>query len=792
MLKNYLKIAFRNLVKHKGYSFINITGLAIGIACCLLIFLFVKDELTFDQFHKKGDRIFRLTTQIDFGGQMMNLGATSYPEGAAYLASIPEIDALVRFDNDAAIVKNGDAFVAQTGLVYTDPAIFEVFDLEVIEGTSDGALSELSNIVLTKRMAIKYFGKTDVVGESIQMNVETDLETFIVSAVINNHPSNSSFTFEMMLSWDKKLSQLSDYQRTQWGNIGINTFLLISGAPETIVSKIVDVKETQNPGEDGEFTRGMVSGLQPLIDIHLNKDLRGGDGLGNSGDASYSYILSAIALVILILACINFTNLSVARSLPRAKEIGVRKVLGAHRKQLAIQFLNEALLMCLIAFVFALLLAELALPVFGTLLEKTFTSGVTSDFGLIISCLILVLFTAFLSGFYPSFIISKFNTVVSLKGKVKLKGNSLVSKSLVVVQFTLAAILIVGTIAMNRQIDYMVNMDLGYDDENLISINANRSGTSNLTQLFKDELSQNPNIEIVSGANSYGSIQALEYEGEEFFSVFNDIDDRYLEMKDLEILSGRGLKKKEDLYITAEDTLYNILVNETFVKELDLQKPLNTVIGSNRIVGVVKDYSYGSAKSKVGKLTLFPSDGAGENEFESIYVKFNPVFLPQIQTLLETTWRKFVPYKPYESEFVKEANAASYEDESRWRMIITYASGLAIAISILGLFGLAHLSTQQRVKEIGIRKVLGASIAQIVLMLNSNFARLVLISIILASPLAYYLVDNWLNNFANKITISAWLFVIPGLITFGVAFLTVSLQSIKSAISNPVDSLRCE
>lgn len=792
MFKNYLKIATRNIQKHKGYSFINITGLAIGIACCLLIFLFVKDELTFDQYHKKSERIFRLTTEIDFGGQMMNLGATSYPEGAAYLASIPEIEALVRFDSDAGIVQNGDAFVAQTGLVYSDPDIFNVFDLEVIEGTSEGALSELNNVVLTKRTALKYFGKTDVIGESLRMNIETDLETFVVSAVIKNHPSNSSFTFDMMLSWDKRLSQLDEDQKREWGNIGVNTFLLIAGAPETIVSKIVDVKATHNPGEEGEFTRGMVSGLQPLVDIHLSEDLRGGDGLGNSGEAAYSYVLSGIALVILVLACINFTNLSVARSLPRAKEIGVRKVLGAHRKQLAFQFLNEALLMCLIAFVFGLLLAELALPVFGSLLEKTFTSGVTSDIGLIISCLLLVLFTAFLSGFYPSFVISKFNTVVSLKGKVKLKGNSLVSKSLVVVQFSLAAVLIVGTIAMNRQIDFMVNMDLGYDDENLISINANRTGTPNLTQLFKDELSQNPNIEIVSGANTYGSAGAYEYNGEQFFSVVNDIDDQYLAMKKIEILSGRALKKGEDIYITSDDTLYNILVNETFVKEIGLENPLNTIIGSNRIVGVVKDYNYSSAKGKIGKLILAPSDGAGTNEFESIYVKFNPAFLPQVQTLLESTWRKYVPYKPYESSFVEASNAASYEDESRWRMIITYASGLAISISILGLFGLAHLSTQQRIKEIGIRKVLGASIAQIVLLLNSNFSRLVLISIILASPLAYYLVDKWLDNFANKITISPWLFLIPGLITFGVAFITVSLQSIKSAVSNPVDSLRCE
>ena len=628
MLKNYLKIAFRNLQKHKGYSFINITGLAIGIACCLLIFLFVKDELTYDQFHSKGDNIYRVTNEIDFGGQSMSLGATSYPEGAAYLASIPEVEAMVRFDSDAAIIKSGDSFISQTRLAYTDQAVFDVFDLKAIEGTTDGALTELNNIVVTERIALKYFGKTDIIGESLEMNIETDLETFYISAVLADHPSNSSFNFEILLNWKKRESQLPAYRLGSWGNISLNTFLLISDTPEVVMAKMTAVRATHNPGEDGEFARGVIGGLQPFADIHLNQEFKGGDGLGNSGDPVYSYILSGIALVILILACINFTNLSVARSLPRAKEIGVRRVLGAQRKQLAFQFLNEALMMCLIAFVFGLLLAELALPVFGTLLEKTFTSGITSDVGLIVSCLILVLFTAFLSGFYPSFIISKFNTVVSLKGKVKLKGNSIVSKSLVVVQFTLAAVLIVGTIAMNKQIDYMVNMDLGYDDENLININASRSGVENLSQLFKNELAQNPNIEMVTAADTYGSIGSYKFNEEDFFAVVNDIDDKYLEMKNIEIISGRALKKGEDIYITADDTLYNILVNETLVNDLALEKPINTVIGSNRIVGVVKDYNYASAKGKVGKLMLSPSDGVGSNEFESIYVKFNSAFLP--------------------------------------------------------------------------------------------------------------------------------------------------------------------
>ena len=794
MLRNYLKITARNIVKHRGYSLINITGLAVGIACCLLIFLYVKDELTYDRFHDQSDRIFRVTSTLTFAGDESTMGASGFPEGQAYFEGIPEVEARVRIDKDAAIVQLGDEFLQETALVYTDPELFEVFDFQVLKGTTTGALNDLNNLVITEDIAIKYFNTSDVVGETLRINVEDAFENYVIQAVIANHPSNSSFNFNMVLPWATRKSQLSDYRLNSWGNISINTFLLLNEAADVarVEAKMAEIRTTRNPGEDGEFARDIVNKLQPIAAIHLNVDYGGGDGIIAPTESAYSYILSGIALVILIVACINFTNLSVARSLPRAKEIGVRKVLGARRKQVAFQFLNEALIMCLVAFVLGLILAEMSLPVFGSLVKKTFYYGVTNDPLLILSCLLLVLLTAFLSGFYPAFVVSRFNTISSLKGKVRVRGKGQISRALVVVQFTIAAVLIVGTIAMNRQINYMVNMDLGYDDENLIRIASYGSGVKNLSQLFKDELAQNPNIVNVGAADNFNSGTGVKFTDHEYFSMYNDIDDRYPGMVGLELLEGRMLKKGRDRYIDGEDTLTNVLVNEAFVAESGLDDVMHQSSTGYRVVGVVKDFYYAGVKGEVYPLMMISADETGSQEFMSLFVKYKPDYLPQVMTTLSEAWRKFVPDRPFISEFVAEANANRYTEEARWKSIITYASALAIAISVMGLFGLAHLSTQQRIKEIGIRKVLGASVSQIVLMLNSNFARLVLVSVVLASPIAYYLIQGWLEDFANRIEIGVMLFLLPGLITFGVAFFTVSLQSVRSASANPIEALRYE
>lgn len=800
MLKNYLKIGLRNLHKQKGYSVINITGLATGIACCLLIFLYVKDELTYDSYHGKKDRIYRIISSFDFSGSSMTAGATNFTEAEAYAAEIPEVASFVRLENDAAIVKQGDSYVQQQNLVYADPTLFEIFDFDLVAGNFDGVLTDLNEVVITDEMALKYFGQTDVVGQRLTMNVGEAFEEFLIKAVIKDHPGNSSFSFKMILPWKLRVTQLSERRYSSWSNISINSFLLLQpGATvATVEAKMKDLRFRRNPGEDN-WAREIGNTLQPLTDVHLNQAIDGNsDGLAEGGEPGYSYVLSGIALIILVVACINFTNLSVARSFPRAREIGVRKVLGARKKQIAFQFLSEAFLTCMIAFVLGLLLSEFALPVFEELTQKKFSNTVIDDPALVVASFVLVLLMALFSGFYPSFVLARFNVVRSLKGAVRLNTRSTVSKALVIVQFTIAAVLMTGTIAMNRQIDYLVNMDLGYDDDNLVRISTRNSGRANLAQLFKSELSGNPEILGVAGANNYDSGTGAASGEIEFMSVYTPVDDQYLDLIEAQLIAGRKLKKGGDLYLQpgengSTDTLWNVLVNESYVKRMTWEDPINQISdGQYRVVGVIKDFNYAPAKQEIRPVMWLAADAEESRQFQSVYVKFTPAFLPQIKTLLAETWSKYVPDRPFDFVFMKELNASSYEEEARWRRIITSASVLAIIISCLGLLGLAHLTTQQRIKEIGIRKVLGAPVAGIVLMLNSNFARLVLVSILIAAPIGYYALREWLTSFANQMDISVLIFLVPGLLTFLIAFLTVSLQSLKTARSNPIDALRYE
>lgn len=792
MVKNYIKVALRNFVKHKGYTFINVTGLAMGIACCLLIFLYVKDEFTYDQYHGKQDRIFRIVGEFNFSGTLYRSGGSTYPEAGAYLEEIPQVEAIVRVDDDNGIIQKGDDYIQETGVAYADPDIFEVFDFEVVEGTTNGAFSKLNQVVLTREMAMKLYDRTEVIGESLRLNLGSELETFYVTAVIENHPSNSSFDFNILCSWQQRESQLSDYALNSWENTRINSYLLLTNASEkeTVVAQMRKVRKNHtSERENGGLT--LINSLQALRDIHLATSIDSGRASRATVDPIYSYILSAIALVILVVGCINFTNLSLARSLPRVKEVGVRKVLGAKRKQLAAQFLSETLLLCLVAFVFGLVLSEMVLPVFGELTGKSFHKGVTSDPQLMFFCLLLVLFTAFLSGFYPSFVVSRFNPISSLKGKTGIRKSSLIAKSLLVLQFTIAAVLIVGTLTMNQQINFMIHKDLGYNDANLIRIDAGSTGIKNLTGLIKNRLSQNPNIVAVAAADDYKTFVPARFGETEFITVYNEVDDQYLELIETKLVKGRLLKKQSDLYISGNDTLENVLVNEAYVQKAGLEDILHKVTSRYRIVGVLKDFHYEAVDASIKPLMILRNNQTNPS-FVNIFVKYKQVYLPRIESDLKDVWEELAPYRPFESAFVKEANTRRYEATMRWKRIITYASALAIAISIMGLFGLAQLATQQRIKEIGIRKVLGASLSQIVVLLNTNFSLLVLVSVVISTPIAYYGIDQWLQNFAYAIDITWPLFLIPGLITFTIAFVTVSLQSLRHASANPVDSLRYE
>lgn len=798
MFNNYIKIAFRNLLRHKGYSFINITGLALGIACCLLILMYVKDEVTFDKYHSNSAEIYRITSQLEFGGNTMLMGSTSDIEAVEFAERVPEIVEFTRFNGTPGIVKKGEEYIQQFGIVFSDPAIFNMFDFNVISGALDGALAELNRLVISEKNALKYFNKVDVAGEELSIRLEGKLETYVIDAVVEDLPSNTSLNLEFILPW-KKHEVLTGPVTRPWGRIGSTSLVMLKPGsdPITVAEKMKEVRDLMNPGENEAFARSVVNTLQPLTTIHLDTDIRRGSaGLKAASDPTYSYILSAIALVILILACINFANLTVARSLPRAKEIGIRKVLGALKKQLAFQFLSEALYVSLLSFIIGLIMAEFFLPVFGDLMNKEFTGNVIDDTTLISSCFLLVIFTALLAGAYPSFAVSRFSIISSINGKAKLAGKRYVSKGLVLIQFTMAGILVVGTIAMNRQINHLLNVDLGYNDENLIVVNLGSNRESG--QLLRNELMGNPQIDQLALMQGYGTGSEFDYEEKTFFALTTSAEDSYFDMLEIPLLAGRRLKDQGDEYLSGKDTIQNILVNESFLDEigLTLDEALDKTIGdgdatvATRIVGVLPNYSYASANSGVMPMVFFSPKAYAD--FQELNIKFNPAYLTEIKSDIEAAWRKIDPYQPPSLSFKAEDNQKAFVKEERWKRVITYSTFLAIVISCLGLFGLAHLAAQQREKEIGVRKVLGASVRQLVLLLNSSFSKLVLLSFVLSVPIAYYFVENWLENFNEKIEIGPVLFLIPAAITFGIATLTVSIQSIKTANSNPVNSLRNE
>lgn len=801
MFRNYFKIAIRNLQKHKGYSAINIFGLAIGIACCLLIFLYVKDELTYDRYQSQGEHIYRINSEIDWFGEKSTMGATSALEAKEYANRIPEIEAFTRYKGVSLVVKKGEDYVNQYQAIFTDAGTFDIFDYQVLSGSLEGALDNLNSVVISESVALKYFDKVDVSGQELSIKMEGKMEQYVVEAVFKDFPANSSLNSKIYFPWAKSavISRINPVRA--WSNIGYSSFLLLKEGvePAVVEAKMKEVRALLNPGEDGEWVRNITNLLQPLTDIHLNTEIDGNSGIKNTSSPTFSYILGGIGGLILLLACINFANLSVARSIPRAKEIGLRKVLGAQRKQVAWQFLGEAFLVSSIAFVLGLIMAEFFLPTFGQLTNKEFSGGIWKDANLLLACFIIVCLSALLAGAYPAFFASRFSILNSLSGKVQLNGKQYLTKGLVLFQFTIAAVLVIGTVVMNQQINFLLNTDMGYDDKNLVVMNL--SGNNEQANVIKAELEKNPNLLDISLSDGFSSATSMGYNGEEFFCVYAQIDSAYLNTIGLRLIEGRNLKEMSDDYQRTNDTLRNILVSKEFLAKIKFEgDPLGLVINDGggedtsdayRIVGVLDDFIFSTAARGIAPIALY-AGRAEQGEFDQINIRYKEGYTSEVETVLEEAWRKVDPYTPLNFSFQEESNMNHYAEEKRWKSIITSASIIAIIVSCLGLFGMAHLSTQQKQKEIGVRKVLGANVRELVFMLNITFTKLVLVSAILAIPMSYYLMEDWLSNFAFRIDLGFVVFAIPTAITLMIAWLTVSAQSIRSANANPVDSLRSE
>jgi putative ABC transport system permease protein len=808
MFRNYFKLAVRNLLKNKGFSAINIFGLSIGVATCLLISLYIFNELSFDNFNEKADRIYRINADIKFGESPQALAVNPDPMASTLVKEFPEVEAAVRFrDYGSSLVKKGNQNIKETKIIYTDSSVFDVFTLPFVTGQAKGSLSAPHTMVITESAARKYFKSTDIIGESLKFDNTDDYK---ITGVIKDLPENSHFNFDFFLS----LEGVEEAHRNSWLGFNFGTYIVLKAgtSPTSFQNKLKSILDkylfpqagqVMNINrEDFEKSGNYVKlSLIPLQSIHLHSDRIAELGINN--DIQVIYIFAAVAIFILIIACINFMNLSTARSANRAREVGVRKVLGTVKTQLIAQFLMESVLMSFIAFAIALILVAILLPFLNQLSGKnlSYTSFLTPGF---IAALIGgALVTGIMAGIYPSFYLSSFKPIQVLKGGVATGfKRSYLRSGLVVFQFFISITLIISTIVIYRQLQFIKEKKIGFNKEQVVIV-KDAYVLDKKSETFKNEVLKYP--EFIAGSQSgYLPVTPANRSEEALFagtvidnnkavsSQLWSVDEDYLNTFGMEILSGRNFKKE---MITDSNS---VVINETAAKLFGFKNPVGEKIsmlddfktGTTKIftiLGVVKNFHYQSLRQNIGALTM----RLNRNN-NAISFRIKGVNASTALDHIKTAWKSVAPSEPLSYSFLSEDFDAMYRSEQRSGQIFISFAVLAILIACLGLFGLAAYAAEQRVKEIGIRKVLGASVPQIFSILSKDFLKLVVIAAIIAFPLAWWMMDVWLRDFAFRVNIGWWVFVIAGFIATFIALVTISFQAIKAAVANPVKNLRTE
>jgi putative ABC transport system permease protein len=806
MFKNYLKVALRNLWKNKSFSAINIFGLAVGLATCLLIVLYVADEVSYDRYNEKSDRIYRINSDIKFGGGDLHLAVASDPMGATLKKDYPQVEEFTRVytSSGSKLIKKGTEFIREQNVANVDSTFFNVFTLPAIEGDTKTALNEPNTVVVTESAAKKYFGTANALGKIL----EADKTPYKVTAVIKDIPGNSHFHFDFLFSMDNV-----DYG---WGNYLSNNFqtyiVLKKGTDykafqknfRTIIVKYVvpQAKEFMQINSIDEFEKAgnkLEYSLMPLTDIHLRSDRF--PELSTNGNIQYVYIFSAVALFVLLIACINFMNLSTARSANRAKEVGIRKVLGTERKTLITQFLVESTLTVIIALVLAIAIAAIVLPLFNDMAAKTLSIKELSG-GRILPFLVLLPFVVgLLAGSYPALFLSRFNPITVLKGPAStgFKKSNL-RNALVVFQFAISIMLIIGTIIVYRQLNFIQTKNLGFNKEQVLIINGTWSLGKNAEAFKNDVLGfQGVKSGTLSGFlpvsssarndNSF-STNAVMDAGNGVNMQHWVIDYDYIHTMGMQIVQGRNFSPQFGGDSSAT------IINETAAKLLGYDNPIGKrLYGSDdhnkpiyyTIVGVVKNFNYESLRQTIGPLCMMLGSSTMLTSF-----KVATTDIKSLVKQIETKWKAMAPGMPFSYRFMDESFDDMYRGEQRvGEVAITFAM-LTILIACLGLFGLVTYAAEQRIKEIGIRKVLGATIADIVTMLSKDFLKLVAVASVIAFPVAWWSMNKWLQDFAYRVNIGWWIFLVAAAAALLIALITISFQAIKAALASPVKNLRTE
>jgi putative ABC transport system permease protein len=776
MFKNYFKIALRNFLHHKGYTFINTAGLAIGIACCILIMIWVQDELSFERFHENVDDLYVAT--FSNGSKVTPTALASYLK-----TEYPEIIRASRYSSQGRdLLKYENTDIYQEGGVMVDPDFLHMFTVPFLKGEPQTALDDPYSILLSEQVALKLFGTSNPLGQTLTYNTRIDLK---VTGVFEDYPSNSHMRFLYILPLG--LAKIFNRNLDTWEYNDIRTYVQLqkNTQVETIDAKIKDVVERHRPQDK----RSMC--LQPITKVHLNPYYQSG------GAILYVYLFSTMAFFILLIACINFINLTTARSSNRAKEVGIRKTVGANRIHLIRQFFSESFILTLIASCLAIGLVFLFLPMFNHLTGKNFTWELIIQQSVIIGISGIVFLTVVLSGSYPSLVLSRFQPVKVLKGN-RLTGTigSIFRKVLVVLQFSLSVFLILGTSMIFRQVHYLRKHDVGYNRENIVYFGIGARFRDNF-ETIKTELLSNTNILNATLTDiapyrwqtnaGYGDVHWQGKANQQVKMVMMSVDYDYLDTFGLKMAQGRFFSKE---YSTDASDAY--VVNQAAVRAMEMDDPIGKELRvwdlNKRIIGVVQDYNFESLHNEIIPMAMRIDP---QSQFQAC-VRISPHRMPDTLAFLESKWKEIYPEYPFEYRFLDDTIANQYRSEQAIGKIVTVFTILALFISCLGIFGLSSYTAEQRTKEIGIRKVLGATVPSIVGHISREFIVLVLIANIIVWPLAYYVLSRWLQTFAYQISIGWWPFILTGISVLVLSLLTVSWQIIRAAAANPVDSLRYE
>ncbi len=807
MIKNYIKVALRNIKRNKLYSAINILGLAAGITCILFILSYVAYELSYDRYHEKAGRIYRIALAFKLGGTESDRAIVGAPTAAALVNDFPEVEDVVRLKSAGSqYIRYGENTYKEPMLIFADATIFNIFSLPLLKGDPRTALKEPSSLIISEKAAKKYFGTTDPMDRTLTINSKTD---FMVKGIFKDIPGHSHFHTDFIGS----MASIEEYLVPEWTGLELHTYLLLREGVDfqvleakfpIMVSKYCDPEFRQFTGKGFEELKQSGTKweyfLQPLTSIHLNSHL--GMEMEPNSDIKYVYILSTLAVLILLIAGFNFINLSTARATKRAKEVGIRKVVGSARFQLVLQFLSESMVMSMAALMFAFCFVKLLAPSYISLIGRDIGIGFFSNLNQLFIVLLIILFVGLITGSYPAFVLSSFKPVAALKQKIgERAGKSHVRRFLVVFQFVMSVALITGTAVVYKQLKYIQSRDLGFQKEQVMIVQDAYILREKLAA-FKQELMQNPGI-VHTTVTSFLPVTSSRRERTVFLEGKTDpknlttiqvwdVSYDYVKTFNMKIVEGRDFSRE---FATDSEA---VIINEAAVKKYGWEEPIGKTIGMDvstnppvvkyfTVIGVIKNFNFESLRDQTRPLGLFLQQSS-----EFLVVRFNTKNTLGITAFIKDTWNKYSAGYAFEYSFLDDRFNNMYRSELRSGRIMSVFSVLAVIISCLGLFGLAAFMAGQRTKEIGIRKILGATVPEVLFLLWKEFGKLILVSFAIAAPISYFVMAKWLQDFAYRTSMGISPFVLSGVLILVIAMLTVSYYSVRLALSNPADTLRYE